>query len=294
MSALARALKLALTGPSLRCEDFAWFEYKRPLVIAHRGGSLLRPENTLPAFEHAAELGVDCFETDIHRTKDGELLVCHDDCLDRCTSGKGYIKDLTLAQIQQHDAAHHWTTDGGQSFPWREKGVVLTPLRDLFERFPNMRYIIDSKPPEPEVALQLAQLCVEMGMQDKVCLASFHLDNLLAIREKFPRIATSASEPEVMVFWAAQFFRWDSLYRSQALALQVPPNLHGIPFLTRRFVERAHDHGMHVHVWTIDEDAEMQRLLELDVNGILSDVPDLLIKVARPESLAAMRWDLTR
>jgi glycerophosphoryl diester phosphodiesterase len=281
MLPVLRALALSLRGPSLRYADFAWFDYEQPLVIAHRGGSLLRPENTLPAFEHAAGLGVMCFETDIHRTKDGVLVVAHDDVLDRCTSGRGKIADLTLAEIQQYDAGWHWTPDGGKTYPWRDRGVTLMPLRELFERFPNHRYVIDSKPPDPEVALQLAQLSVECGMADKVCLASFHLDNVLAIRERYPQIVTSATEPEVQAFWAAQFFRWDALCRTQALALQVPPQQYGVKFVDERFVRKAHEHGMHVHVWTIDEAEEMRRLLALGVDGIVTDRPDVMMDLLK-------------
>ncbi|MFM1920518.1 MAG: hypothetical protein RLZZ303_2152 [Candidatus Hydrogenedentota bacterium] len=278
---MLRALGLALTAHRPRCSGYAWFDYERPLVIAHRGGGGLRPENTLAAFEHADALGVDAFETDVQLTADGELVVSHDPYLERVSDGVGEIASMTLEEVLRVDMGYHFTPDDGATYPWRGQGLRMPTLRELFARFPNQRYVIDCKPANTEAALKLATLSEEMGMADRVCLASFHFDNLLAIRRRYPHIATSASPPEVQVFWAAQWLRIDALYRNQALALQVPPKEYGVPFLTSRFVQRTHAHNMHVHVWTIDEPEEMRRLLDLGVNGIVTDYPDRLIEVMK-------------
>ncbi len=276
---MLRALGLALTGHQPRCQGYAWFDYERPLVIAHRGGGGLRPENTMLAFEHADALGVDAFETDIQLTADGELVVSHDPFLERVSDRTGEIRHMALEEVQQADAGHHFTPDGGQTYPYRGVGARIPTLRELFERFPKQRYIIDCKPEDTEAALKLAELSEECGMADQVCLASFHLDNLLAIRRRYPHIATSASKPEVQVFWAAQLLRFDALYRNTALAFQVPPTELGVSFLTPRFVRRVQAHNMHVHVWTIDDPKEMRRVLDMGVNGVITDYPDRLLQV---------------
>ena len=276
---MLRALAHALTGQRLRAEDSTWLQYDRPLVVAHRGGGGLRPENTMPAFEHAADLGVDAFETDVHLTRDGELVVSHDPDLDRISDGTGAIARLSLAEVQQADAGYHWSDDNGATFPWRGQGVQIPTVRELFTRFPDKRYILDCKPENPIAARKLAEVAMECGVGERVCLASFSHDNVLAIRDVHPSITTSLSSPEVHVFWAAQILRCDALYRNKAHAIQVPPTQYGVPFLTRHFIQRAHANNMHVHAWTIDEEEEMRRLLALGVDGIITDYPDRLLRV---------------
>ncbi|MBI1318616.1 MAG: glycerophosphodiester phosphodiesterase [Candidatus Hydrogenedens sp.] len=276
---MIQAIRSAFTGASLSQRDFPYFAYERPLAIAHRGGMACWPENTVYAFQQADALGVDALEMDVHRTRDGYLVVSHDPMVDRCTNGKGAIEQLTLEEVQSFDAGHHFSPDGGKSFPYRGKGIRIPTMREVFERFGHLRYIIDAKPPRPEVALQLAALARECEVTDKVCLASFHRPNVAAIRSAHPDIATSGSEPEVQVFWAAQFLRLEGLYKNDALALQVPPVQYGVPFLTQHFIRAAHASNMHVHVWTINEPEEMRRLLDLGADGILTDFPARLLEV---------------
>jgi len=273
-------IKPSFTRPRLPQAGFAFFDYTRPAIFAHRGGGGCWPENTLYAFERAAALGVDGFEMDIHRTRDGHIVVSHDGAVDRCCDGDGDIKDLSLEQVQAQDAGYTWSNDEGRTHPFRGQGIRVPALREIFERFPDKRYIIDCKPPKPDVALDLAKLVIDCGMEGRVCLASFHLDNVLTIRKHYPQLVTSCSSDEVHFFWAAQFFRFDGFYRNAALALQVPASQYGIPFLTRRFIRVAHAHHMHVHIWTIDDPDEMRHLLSMDVDGIITDFPELALRVA--------------
>jgi glycerophosphoryl diester phosphodiesterase len=273
-----QSLRSAFTGTAVPQENFAYFSYEQPLCIAHRGGMACWPENTVFAFSQADALGVDALEMDVHRTRDGELVVSHDPAIERCTNGKGAIEHLTLAEVQSADAGYWFTPDEGETFPFRGKGIRIPTMREVFERFGHLRYIIDAKPPRPEVALQLAALARECGVTEKVCLASFHRENVEAIRRAHPDIATSASEPEVQVFWAAQFLGLDGYYQNTAQALQVPPVQYGVPFLNERFIQAAHENNMHVHVWTINELDEMRRLLRMGVDGILSDYPRRLLE----------------
>jgi len=269
----------ATMQPRANGEAQAFFDYSGALVIAHRGGMALWPENTVYAFDEAEHAGATALEMDVHRTSDGELVVSHDPRVDRCTEGEGAIEQMTLAEIQALDAGYRFSPDDGATFPFRGKGIRIPTMREVFERFGHLRFVIDSKPPRPEVALQLAALANECNVSDRVCLASFHLDNVAAIRRDHPHLATSLSEPEVMVFWAAQAFYLSGLYQAPAGAMQVPPSQFGVPFLTRRFVETAHAKGMLVQVWTINDEDEMRRLLDLGVDGIVTDYPDRLARV---------------
>jgi glycerophosphoryl diester phosphodiesterase len=169
-----QSLRSAFTGTAVPQENFAYFSYEQPLCIAHRGGMACWPENTVFAFSQADALGVDALEMDVHRTRDGELVVSHDPAIERCTNGKGAIEHLTLAEVQSADAGYWFTPDEGETFPFRGKGIRIPTMREVFERFGHLRYIIDAKPPRPEVALQLAALARECGVTEKVCLASFH------------------------------------------------------------------------------------------------------------------------
>ena len=117
----------------------------RPLVIAHQGGDGLWAGNTMYAFDKAVEIGADVLEMDAHITKDGENILIHDESVDRTTDGTGLIEELTLAEIQQLDAAYKWTNDEGQTFPFRGQGIQVPTLNGLFEKYPDMRYLIEIK-----------------------------------------------------------------------------------------------------------------------------------------------------
>ena len=117
-----------------------------PLVMAHRGGQGLWPPNTLFAFERAVEMGADILEMDIHASADGVLIVHHDDTVDRTTNGSGAIRDHTLTELKELDAGYHWSADGGETYPFRGKGMRIPTLEEVLEAFPKTRLNIDIKP----------------------------------------------------------------------------------------------------------------------------------------------------
>lgn len=268
----------AFRGPTYQSRDYPFFAHEAPLAVAHRGGMGRWPENTLHAFAEADRAGATCFELDIHRTADGQLVVCHDPHLDRTTNGSGVIKTMPLAAIQQFDAGFHWTDDSGETYPFRDKGIAVPALREVFEAFPHQRFIIDNKPEHPEMARELAALAVDCGVSDRVCLASFHTPNLDAIRESFPQIATSFSEAEVQAYAVFVYSGLGRCYNAPAPCFQIPARQYRLPLLTSPFTRLMRRNGIEAHLWTINDPTEMRSLLEKGARGIITDFPDRAIE----------------
>lgn len=269
-----------------------FLRHDAPLFFAHRGGSLLRPENTIPAFEHGLSFGADALELDIQHTCDAELVVIHDPTLDRTTSGSGPVVAHTLDELRSFDAGHHFTPDGGKTFPFRGKGITIPTLREVFERFPTTRINIDLKESTPAREERLWALIQEFEAEDRVCAGcEDHLAMARFRRLTGGRIATSASKPEVRNFLFASMSHTTSWLRPAYDALQVPDTYRSIRVVSRTTVEAAHRMGIDVHVWTVDEREHMEALLALGVDGLMTDRPDILSGVlaahgknARPQS----------
>jgi glycerophosphoryl diester phosphodiesterase len=251
----------------------------QPLVMAHRGGRGLRPENTLVAFEQAVGLGVDVLEMDVHRTADGALVVVHDHSVDRTTDGTGRVDALTLAQIKSLDAGYTWTADDGQTHPYRGQGITIPILEEVFAAFPDMPMNIEIKPSEPDLGAPLCQLIRDYGMADRVLIASFHSEAIQAFRQACPEVATTASQNEAIPLFALSKLFLEGAYSPAAEALQLPEYQSGLHVLTPRLVDAAHRRNLQVHAWTINETEDMQRLLDLGVDGIITDYPDRLLAV---------------
>lgn len=247
--------------------DFPYFADATPIGLAHRGGSTYEPnlgrENTVAAFRQAVDLGYRYLETDVHASSDGRLVAFHDEVLDRVTDAKGVIADLPWSQISTARIA----------------GRDAVPLMDeLFETFPDARFNIDVK---SDGAIEpLVEAIRRHGAIDRVCVGSFNDARLRAVRRALgPGLATSAGPLEVATtrLLPRAIHR---LLRSPAQALQIPVTHRVGPVtptvVVPRLVEAAHRLGKQVHVWTIDEAAEMHRLLDLGVDGIVSDRIDTL------------------
>ncbi len=251
----------------------------RPLVIAHRGGAGLWPENTLHAFERAAALGADVIETDVRATADGELVLFHDSTLERTTDGAGRVHALTLAELKRLDAAYRWTPDGGRSFPLRGRGWTVPTLREVFAAFPSMRFNIEPKQSEPSLAAPLCRLIREQGAAERVMVAAFRDAAMEQFRRECPEVATSASTAEVAGFLALQRAGLAGSYGPPMQALQVPERAGSLRVLSREFVAAAHARNLRVHAWTVNSEDDMRRLLSFGVDGVMTDYPDRLLKV---------------
>lgn len=251
----------------------------RPLVIAHRGGSGLWPENTLYAFERASAMGVDVIETDVRVTADGELVVFHDESVERTTDGAGRIGSMTLAELKRLDDAYRWSPDGGRSFPFRGSGVSVPTLREVFAALPHMRFNIEPKQTVPPLVAPLCRLIREHGMADRVIIASFSGATMAEFRRECPEVATAAATGEVASFLALYDVGLASSYGPAMQALQVPEYAGALRVLTRGFVEAAHGHNLRVHAWTVNAEGDMRRIIEMGADGIMTDYPDRLLKV---------------
>ena len=182
-------------------DDHPFFDSQGMLVIAHRGGRGLWPENTLYAFERAAELGVDVLEMDIHSTADGVLVTMHDDTVDRTTDGSGPIQGFTIEELKELDAGYDWTDDEGATFRFRDQGVTVSTLEEVFTTLPDERMNIEIKQVEPSIVEPFCQMLREFDRVETVLVGSFDAETVEAFRDECPGVATSATEPEVRNFF---------------------------------------------------------------------------------------------
>ncbi|MGH3358154.1 MAG: glycerophosphodiester phosphodiesterase [Nocardioidaceae bacterium] len=247
----------------------AYLDAPTPLPIAHRGGAKLPGnvglENSLHAFRNAVSMGYTYLETDVHASRDDVVFAFHDEHLDRVTDRAGAIRDLPAADVR---AAR---IDGREPVP---------ELATLLQALPDARFNIDVKSDaavEPTIAVVRSHDAVE-----RVCLASFSGRRLRRVRALEPRIATSLGPAEVaMLRLAPVGWLRTTGRRRGGVCVQVPRTSHGVTVVTPGFVRRAHDCGLQVHVWTIDDGPAMSELLDLSVDGIVTDRPDVLRDVLR-------------
>ena len=259
--------------------EHPFFESGVPMVIAHRGGNALWPENTLRAFQGATSLGVDVLEMDVHSTSDDVLVVCHDASLDRTTNGTGAIRERLLLEIQALDAGYHWTIDGGASYPFRGKGFRVPTLGEVFQSFPHMKLNVEIKQSNPNLSTPLCQMIRAYGMEEKVLVASFDPSTMSNFRAECPEVATSATATEIRMFVWTHKLHLGNLYRGAAKAFEVPARLGDLEFVARRFLRQSRSRNIPVYVWTVNEVDEMKRFVELGVDGILTDHPDKLLNL---------------
>ncbi len=282
-----QTLSLALIGGvalsmllAKRAESHPYYQgIERPLVIAHQGGDGLWPGNTMYAFEHANELGVDVLEMDIHITKDGQLVIMHDETVDRTTDGTGEIESMTLSELQQLDAAYDWSVDEGETFPYRGRGITVPTLEEVFQAFPGKRMTIEIKKTNASMAKPFCELIRKHKMQDKVLVASFHDERMKEFRDTCSEVATSSARRETTEFVLFTKGFMGRLFSPKFLALQVPEESNGITIMTEAFVRAAHERGLAVEPWTINDPEQMRQYIEWGVDGIITDRPDLMLEI---------------
>ncbi|MFN2225086.1 MAG: glycerophosphodiester phosphodiesterase [Anaerolineae bacterium] len=274
----AYSVAALLARPAAEHPFFAQFE-QRPLVMAHQGGDGLWPSNTMYAFERAVALGVDVLEMDVHSTADDVLVVIHDGTVDRTTDGSGAVHDLTLAELQSLDAGYRWTPDEGQTWPYRGQGIRIPALEEVFTAFPGMPMNIEIKQAEPTIAALLCRLIRDYDMADQVLVVSFHEEATKEFRDICPEVVTGTTQNEVIVLFALSRLFLEGAYGPAAGAMQVPEYRSGLHVLAPRLVDAAHRRGLEVHAWTINDEADMRRLIDLGVDGIITDYPDRLLEV---------------
>lgn len=279
LSAVVAAGYLALAASVQPVPDHPFWQPPGPRVIAHRGGRGLWPENTLLAFRNAHALGVDVLEMDLRRTADAEIVVLHDDTVDRTTDGRGPVAALTLVALQRLDAGYRWTADEGTSHPYRGRGVVVPALRQVFAALPGARMNLEIKGRGPAMAAPLCALIREHAMAQRVAVAAFDQEAMDAFRAACPQVATAATRDEAVRFARLSAAFLGTLFASRAQVLQVPERVGTYEVLTARFASDSRRLNVKVEVWTVNEPADMKRLLALPVDGIVTDYPDRLLAI---------------
>ncbi|HUL72933.1 MAG TPA: glycerophosphodiester phosphodiesterase [Vicinamibacterales bacterium] len=247
-----------------------------PVVIAHRGGGKLRPENTIAAFDHAVALGVDGCECDVRLSRDGEVVVIHDPTLDRTTEAAGPVSARTAAELAATDAGARFDAEHGS--PFRGRGFGVPRLADLLARYPTVDWVVEIKGDRPEVAEAAIEVIRRAGAASRVIVGGFDAGVMQAVRRLAPELPTSAAQAEARS--AIRRARFRLRPRPTGFRLfQVPIRFDGRDAFNRAFVRLAHRAGFPVHAWIVDDAEEMRRLLDWGVTGLISDRPDIALEV---------------
>ncbi len=248
-----------------RPAKFPYLEFDGFLAFAHRGGTSAHPENTLPAFQHAIDLGYRYLETDVHATRDGVLLAFHDEELDRVTDMTGRINEMDYADVSKA----------------RIEGKEPIPLfEELLASWPDARINIDPK--LDNAAEPLVKVLKAVNVLDRVCVTSFSDKRTAWIRDQLgPDLCTGTGPfSTTRMRFSSLSGPFTGIWGAFAEGcLQIPTHQFGIRLIDRRLIEHAHDLELQVHVWTIDEAVEMRRLLDLGVDGLMTDQPEVLKSV---------------
>lgn len=248
-----------------------------PTNFAHRGASLRAPENTLEAFRLAARGGAGGLELDVHMTSDGRVVVIHDDSMDRTTNGTGLVRRMTFHEVQSLDVGYRFTPDGGTTYPYRGRGVRVPELGEVLREFPGHKVNIDVKEEQPGVEAALLETIKDADAGDRVLVVSEMPAVVERVRELSGNsISTGASRREIRDFYRLSRLRLEFLVRPPYDALQVPVEYGGREVVTPRFIKAAHNRGVRVDVWTIDDPGEMRRLLDLGADVIMTNRPEVL------------------
>jgi glycerophosphoryl diester phosphodiesterase len=256
--------------------QMAFFQSPAPLVFAHRGGAALAPENTIAAFDNGLAVGADALELDVHASSDGVVVVHHDDTLDRTTNASGPIAARTAAELGRVDAGYRFAAGG--RFPFRGQGIGVPTLGQVLRRYPDRRVIIEMKVDTAAFGNAVAAEVRRASAADRVCLAGFGARSARAARAALPEAACSASHGEVRL---AVYLGWARcrVPRPAFGGYQVPEVAGRIRVVSPRFIKDAHRSGLRVQVWTVDEEADAERLLDWGVDALITNRPDMAVRV---------------
>lgn len=255
-----------------------YLSLEHPIRLAHRGSRVLWPENTMVAFQGAVDLGYRYLELDVRVTADGVVVVHHDATMERTTDRVGAIAALEFDDVRRADAGYRFGDDTG--YPHRGKGLVVPTLEEVFLTWPDVHVNIDLKAPRAEWAV--ADVIARTGRHDQVMIGSFHDARVARFRRVTGgRVATSVGPARALTMWTSSRLRRPARHRAQAF--QMPFDYRGFP-IDRRFIDAVHASGAQIHVWTVNEPSDMRRMLDLGVDGIVTDRPDLLNEVLADRS----------
>jgi len=270
----------ALLWPEPAPVSHPWLDgrtVERAERIAHGGGLGRAPANTLAALELAVTDGADVLEVDAQLTADGVLVLMHDDTVDRTTDGAGRVADLTLADIRPLNAAFGYEGEPADRFAG--DGIAVPTLAEALAAFPDHRWIVEIKPDTEDAARAMCETIRQAGMETRVLVGSFHDSAMDHFRTFCPAVATGMARNEAFSFYAMARLGLAKLHTSPAHALQLPPRASGLDAIHPRLVSAARARGIALHVWTINEQQEMEALISRGVDGIITDRVDVMVNV---------------
>ena len=251
-----------------------------PANFAHRGASARAPENTMEAFRLAVEAGAGGLELDVHMTRDGQVVVIHDATVNRTTDGSGAVAVMTLGALHSLDAGYRSSPGGGETYPYRGRGIRVPTLAEVCQEFPESCVNVDIKEAQPGVEEAVLRVIRGAGAEGRTLVVSSDHPVVRRFRKiSGGEISTGASRLETGAFYLLSKLRLERLVSPAYDALQVPVEHRGITLATPRFVEAAHSRGVRVDVWTINDPREMRRLLDLGADVIMTDRPETLADV---------------
>lgn len=236
---------------------------ENPIAFAHRGGAHESPENTLEAFRNAVNLGFQYLETDAQLTADGIPIAFHDPCIDRVSDGQGAVEEMTWDELST--VVIH---------PDRDGGGKLATIEQLLQEFPDAKFNIDTK--SAAVVGPLLDVLVANDALDRVCLASFFDQRLASIRKRLGDQACVSQGPFETITTLARGLLGQQVDQAMNRPLQIPAAIGPVPVATSRLVKAAHRFGSPVQVWTVDDPETMHELLDIGVDGIMTDRPSVL------------------
>lgn len=265
-----------------------YFQTRGVACFAHRGGAACWPENTLAAFAGGIAAGCPWIETDVHLTRDGHIVCFHDHTLERTTDGRGEVWEATLAELRRLDAGHGFRPRGDAPAYERAGPLAIPTLEEVLDLHPAVRVNLEIKQLDPPMVAALWRFIDDRGLHDRVLVASEHD---LAVRQfrnlSQGRVATSGGKRELFAFWAAARLGLVDHLPIEYDALQVPMRYRGLRVVDAGFVRAAHRRGLQVHVWTIDAVDDIHLLLDLGVDGIMTDYPGRLVEAVDARGLRA-------
>lgn len=272
-----------------------YFDLSGPMILGHRGAAAVAPENTLLSFERCLALGGHAIESDVQITADGVPVLLHDAEVGRVTDGRGPVDRLTFSELGTLDGGHHFsleergTTEPPVEDAFRGRDIRVPSVREAFEAFPDARFNLEIKAVANDAVAKVVSLVAELGRADRTLLTAGDDAIMRDLRGKLSRTgleaATSASVSEIVA--VIQSALEGSAPPPEIQCLQIPTDFGGRPLVTEDLLAHAARHGVQVHVWTINEVAEMERLLDLGVDGLVTDFPGRMAELLSRRSLSS-------
>jgi glycerophosphoryl diester phosphodiesterase len=257
-------------------EDISFYSDRGFSVIAHRGGRGLVPGNTIEAAINAVNIGSDIIEIDVHLTADDILVVRHDASIDTTTNGSGQISAMSLSEIQGYDAGFHEIDYPNAKY---QQLIEVPTLAALFSKLPDQRYLIELKPQDVSAADSLCGLIRHHKIHNQVMVGSFHTPMLKHFRRVCPEIPTSLGKSEITQLVLLERLNLSHLFISKGYSIQIPMTAGGVDILRPRLVNVMHKRNIRVDAWTLNDVDSMKYAIDIGVDGVITDWPDVLIEL---------------